>query len=238
MTAQNKEGKFSLFPSLFFPVLLIVIIWMVKLTEIVLDVDFSHYGIYPRRLEGLRGILFYPLIHGSLNHLINNSTALLLLSIGIFHFYRPVAYKIYFWTYVMSGMWIWASARGSYHIGASGLIYGFASFIFFSGIIRQNTTLLALSLLVTFLYGGMVWGIFPIRPGMSWEGHLWGSVAGIILAFYFKNEGPQKKKYSWDLEEEEEHDDGDNDDIPSIEEGKPGPLQNQPTIKYTYKSKE
>jgi len=107
----------------------------------------------------------------------------------------------------MSGIWIWVSARESFHIGSSGLIYGFASFIFLSGIIRRNINLLAMSMLVIFLYGGMVWGIFPIRPNMSYEGHLWGSIAGLILAIYFRKEGPQKEVYSWDEEDEEDDND-------------------------------
>ena len=199
----KKLDKQNLYSSLFFPMFFLLVIWMVKIWEEVMGVSFAQYGVYPRTTDGLVGILFYPLIHGDFNHLINNSTALLLLSLGIFYFYRPVAFRIYFWTYVMSGIWIWVSARQSFHIGSSGLIYGFASFIFFSGVIRKNTNLLALSMLVTFLYGGMVWGIFPILPNMSYEGHLWGSIAGIILAIYFRKEGPQKKVYSWELEEEE-----------------------------------
>jgi len=213
-----------------------------------MGVSFVHFGVYPGRLEGLLGVLFYPLIHGSWNHLLSNSTALFLLSVGIFYFYRPVAYRIYFWTYLMSGIWIWVSARASYHIGSSGLIYGFAAFIFFSGIIRQNTNLLALSMLVTFLYGGMVWGIFPILPNMSYEGHLWGAIAGIILAIYFRKEGPQKKVYSWELEEEEarrkldEIEDAEEvDDAEEIEITRResiNPLINQPKIVYTYKKKD
>jgi len=193
--AKDKEKLYS---SLFFPIVFLVAIWMVKIGELVYDVSLSEYGVFPRSTKGLIGILTYPLIHGSFNHLINNSTALLLLSVGIFYFYRPVAYKIYFWTYLMSGVWIWVSARESYHIGSSGLIYGFASFIFLSGIIRRNINLLAMTMLVVFLYGGMVWGIFPIRPNMSYEGHLWGAIAGLILAIYFRKEGPQKEVYQWD----------------------------------------
>ena len=201
--SQNKKQN-KLFAQLFFPAIFILSLWIIKIFEITTDTSFSTYGIYPRKLDGLVGIFFYPLIHGDINHLINNSTALIVLMVGVFHFYRPVSYKIFFWTYLLSGIWVWLSARPSYHIGASGLIYGFASFIFLSGIIRQNTNLLALSMLVIFLYGSMVWGIFPIRPGMSWEGHLWGSVAGIILAIYYRKQGPQKKKYSWEIEEMEE----------------------------------
>ncbi len=243
MEENEDKSNIKLFSSLFFPIVFVVVIWLVKLTEITFDVSFGQYGIFPRKFEGLIGVLFYPLIHNDFNHLISNSTALFLLSVGIFHFYRPVAYKIYFWTYVMSGIWIWLSARESFHIGASGLIYGFATFIFISGIIRQNTRLLALSMLVIFLYGGMVWGIFPIKPGMSFEGHLWGSVAGIILAFYYRKIGPQKRKYSWDLEEELEASmEIEEADIISkqveIEQGPAEPLQNQPSIKYVYKEKE
>jgi len=243
MEETERKSNIKLFSSLFFPIVFVVAIWLVKLVEVTFDVDFSHYGIFPRKLEGLIGVLFYPLIHSDFNHLLSNSTALFLLSVGIFYFYRQVAYKIYFWTYIMSGIWIWLSARESFHIGASGLIYGFATFIFISGVIRQNTRLLALSMLVIFLYGGMVWGIFPIRPGMSFEGHLWGSVAGIILAIYYRGVGPQKKKYSWDLEEElaAEFDEDTNELSDSeeilIQKGPAEILQNQPSIKYIFKEK-
>jgi membrane associated rhomboid family serine protease len=240
--------KQNFYSSLFFPLLFLVTIWMVKIWEEVMGVSFSHYGVFPRTAEGLIGIALYPLIHGDWNHLINNSTAMLLLSLGIFYFYRPVAYRIYFWTYLMSGIWIWASARANFHIGSSGLIYGFAAFIFFSGIIRKNTNLLALSMLVTFLYGGMVWGIFPIRPEMSYEGHLWGAVAGLILAIYFRKEGPQKRKYSWELEEEEDKRRMDemektkevqeNDEIEITKTRPLNPFTNQPGITYTYKKKD
>ena len=246
--------KQNLYSSLFFPMLFLLVIWVVKIWEEVMGVSFAGYGVYPRTFEGLVGIAFYPLIHGDWFHLINNSTAILLLSTGIFYFYRPVAYRIYFWTYIMSGIWIWVSARASLHIGCSGLIYGFAAFIFFSGVIRKNTNLLALSMLVTFLYGGMVWGIFPIDPNMSYEGHLWGSVAGLILAIYFRKEGPKDKVYSWDLEEAEEKsrlDDiqdaeilredeilQEDEEIEITKSDSLNPFINQPRITYTYKKKE
>lgn len=201
---ERDKPKFNLFFYFFFPFVFVLLLWLIKVVEITFDENFISYGIYPRSVEGLKGILFYPLIHGNMNHLINNSTALLALGMGIFHFYRPIAYKIFFWTYIISGICVWISARPAYHIGASGLIYGFASFIFISGIIRKNTNLLALSMLVIFLYGSMVWGIFPIKPGMSWEGHLWGMMAGVILAYFFRDQGPENKRYSWELEEEEE----------------------------------
>ena len=233
----QNEQKQRLFPILFFPILFILVIWLVKIAEIALETNFIQYGIYSRRAEGLIGILFYPLIHGDFNHLINNTIPLLILGVGIFYFYKPIAYKIYFWTYIMTGIWIWAAARESYHIGASGLVYGFASFIFFSGLIRQYPRLMVLSLLVAFLYGGMVWGIFPIDYHISWEGHLMGSIAGLLLAIYYKNMGPKRKQYSWEMEEEEE-----NSPTPALPDGEGEPThkdspQYEWKIKYIYKPK-
>ncbi len=196
--------KPRLFSILFFPALFVLILWLVKIVEIGFEIENLYkYGINPRNNEGLIGILFYPLIHGDFNHLINNSVPLLILGAGLFYFYKPIAYKIYFWIYIISGIWIWAAARESYHIGASGLVYGFASFIFFSGLIRKYPKLMVLSLLVVFLYGGMVWGIFPIDISISWEGHLMGSIAGLLLAIYYRNTGPKREQYSWEMEENE-----------------------------------
>jgi len=230
----QNEQKQRLFPILFFPILFILVIWLVKIVEIALETNFIQYGIYPRKPEGLIGILFYPLIHGDFNHLINNTIPLLILGVGIFYFYKPIAYKIYFWTYIMTGIWIWAAARESYHIGASGLVYGFASFIFFSGLIRKYPRLMVLSLLVVFLYGGMVWGIFPIDYHISWEGHLLGSIAGLLLAIYYRNMGPKRKQYSWEMEEEE----SDANDTNEKEEDQESDDNRELKIKYIYKPKD
>ena len=118
MEENKNEQKLRLFPILFFPTLFILVIWMVKITETVLEINFIKYGIYPRKAEGLIGILFYPLIHGDYNHLINNSIPLLILGVGIFYFYKSIAYKIYFWTYIMTGIWIWApNPQGLLRVG-------------------------------------------------------------------------------------------------------------------------
>ncbi|MFC2100713.1 rhomboid family intramembrane serine protease [Bacteroidota bacterium] len=159
------------------------------------------------KIKGLLGIITAPLIHGSLGHLFSNSIPLLLLGSFLFYFYRPVAYKVFFLIYFIHGVWVWVFARENYHIGASGLVYGEAAFLFLSGIIRREPRVLALSMLVVFMYGSMVWGIFPDffpNTNISWESHLMGMLAGFILAIYFRKEGPQSKKYSWELEEEVE----------------------------------
>ena len=105
--------------------------------------------------------------------------------------------------YLLAGFYTWISARHSYHIGASGLVYALFGFIFISGFIRKYIPLIALSFLVAFLYGSLVWGILPWKQGVSWEGHFWGLFVGLILAIFYRKQGPQKKVYQWEEEEEE-----------------------------------
>jgi membrane associated rhomboid family serine protease len=124
------------------------------------------------------------------------------LGVGLFYFYRPIAPKVFILIYLVSGFWLWFGGRPGYHIGASGIIYGLAAFLFLSGVLRKYTRLMALSLLVVFLYGSLIWGIFPLDMRTSWEGHLYGAIAGLIIAVYYKNRGPQRKKYEWEIEEE------------------------------------
>lgn len=217
---KNKITRSILYPSLF-----VALIWMVKFLEIIFNLNLVQFGLYPRAYSGLIGIITCPLIHSSFNHLFSNSIPLLVLGGIIFYFYRPIAFSVFFWVYLMSGIWLWAAGREAYHIGASGLVYGFASFLFFSGIFRKERSLMVLSLLVVFLYGSLVWGIFPIAPQISWESHLLGSLAGIITAFYFRKEGPQAKKFEWE-EEKEENESGEEywkQEEGKIEEGR-GPM--------------
>lgn len=198
---ENKKISLSTF---LVPFVFVAILWGVKIFEITNNINFVKYGVYPQKLENFTGIFTSAFIHADWNHLINNSLPLLVLGSAIFYFYKEVAWKVYIWIWLMSGAWLWVMARPSYHIGASTLVYGFAAFVFVSGIIRKYYKLLALTLLVTFLYGGMVWGIFPIDYQISWEGHLYGTIAGVILAFYYRNLGPQKPKFEWEEEGYEE----------------------------------
>jgi len=163
-------------------------------------------------------------------------TAVVLL-FGMFSFYGRLGWQVLFWSWIMSGTWMWIAARDGNHIGFSGIIYALASFIFFAGLFRKYYRLMALSGVVVFLYGSMVWGILPIDPQISWEGHLFGAVAGLILAFYYKNVGPQRPKYSWEIEEELEREwlekNGIEDAVvPDEIKNTPsdGPIQ----VKYTY----
>ncbi|HOW24715.1 MAG TPA: rhomboid family intramembrane serine protease [Bacteroidales bacterium] len=216
---MNVERQ-NLIRSSIVPFLFILLLWMIKGAELIFQFDPGFLGIYPRRPEGLPGILLSPLIHGDVKHLAANTIPLLVLGTAIFHFYREIAWKVIILLYLVPGIWVWFGARDAYHIGASGLIYGLASFLFFSGLIRRDGKLMALSLLIVFLYGSMVWGIFPNfipEKRISWESHLMGLIAGLILAIYFRKLGPQRKIYEWELEEDEDvdepgHDEGNADD--------------------------
>lgn len=231
---RNKTSK--LFFSLLYPTLFLLVLWVIKLYEEVFHVNLSWYGIYPRTIHGLVGIPFAPLLHADFDHLISNSLPLLILGTVMFYFYRPIAFQVFFWVYLMTGVWVWAAARESYHIGASGILYGFVSFLFFSGVFRKDTRLLALSMFVVFLYGGTVWGILPLKSGISWESHLLGSLAGLITAYNFRKEGPAPRKYDFGDEEENAKMDVSGEQL--YEEFHEPPPPPQLHIQYTFRPKE
>jgi membrane associated rhomboid family serine protease len=199
---SNIEYK-RLILSLVPPAIILLMIWLVKIVEVVDRLDLFYFGIFPRRISGLTGVIVSPFIHANFNHLINNSVPFFLLLTAIFYFYHKVAWRVLLISYLATGLMVWCIARPSYHIGASGLVYGFASFLFVSGIVRRNINLLAISMLVIFMYGSMVWGIFPYRPDMSWESHLVGLSIGVILAVIYRHEGPGPTKLMSDMEDDE-----------------------------------
>lgn len=186
------------------PFLFVLLLWFVKFVEFISGSDFYTLGIYPLTLHGLIGILTAPLVHANLNHLIDNSVPVFLLLTALFYFYREVAMQVFLLSYLLTGLWTWLGAREAYHIGASGLVYSFAAFLFLSGIIRRYPRLVAISLLVVFLYGGLIWGLFPLDETISFESHIYGFVSGVILAIFYRKFGPQKEIYSWELEDDDE----------------------------------
>jgi membrane associated rhomboid family serine protease len=190
-----------------YPILFVILIWLIFWVEFRFNVDLKSFGIQPRKLEGISGIIFSPFLHSSLEHLFNNSIPLFLLSSAIFFFYRNISWKIIFLGIFLSGLLTWIIGRDSTHIGASGLIYVLISFIFFKGIISKNFNLMALSLIVVFIYGGTIWYVFPIKNNMSWEGHLSGFMIGVLLALLFKKNNPVNKVYKWENEDYDNTDD-------------------------------
>ncbi|MEL6975275.1 MAG: rhomboid family intramembrane serine protease [Bacteroidota bacterium] len=192
---------------LLYPLTFVLILWTVYWVEVRFGLNLNTFGIYPRDLEGLRGILLSPFIHGSVEHLFNNSIPIVVLTAFLFHFYRNVAFKVLFFGMLLSGLITWGIGRSSYHIGASGIIYVLASFIFFKGIFSRYYRWIALSLIVVFIYGSLIWYVFPIKDGISWEGHLGGFLTGLILAIFLKVEQPREKRYEWEAQDYDDEND-------------------------------
>jgi membrane associated rhomboid family serine protease len=182
------------------PLFFVLFLWFVYWLEIRFGFDFDDHGILPRTFSGLQGIIFSPFIHSNIEHLYNNSIPLLVLLAALFFFYRKEALGIMVYGILLSGTITWIIGRTNYHIGASGLIYVLVSFIFFKGIQTKYYRLVALSLTVVVLYGGMIWYVFPkIDETISWEGHLSGLIAGLVLTFFYKKAEFKKIiKYDWE----------------------------------------
>jgi membrane associated rhomboid family serine protease len=211
--------------ALFVSVSLVMLLWVIKLFEAEYSLDFSAFGILPLKAEGLRGIIFSPLIHSGFEHLAANSIPLLILTFSLFFFYRKSPYTIFILIYLLSGCFVWLFGREALHIGASGVIYGLAAFLFLSGIISYNVRLLTISLIVALVYGYLFWGIFPVKPEISWESHLWGGVSGFGLALLYR-----KSIIADRVQEEDGDGDVGNDNERNEEEGvEPEPPRNQDT---------
>ncbi|NMH87774.1 rhomboid family intramembrane serine protease [Flavivirga algicola] len=234
---QRDHFKFST-GVIVYPVFFVLAIWLVFWFEVRFGFNFSKYGVYPQTLKGLKGVIFSPFIHGDIQHIYHNTVPLFVLSMALFYFYKPLAWKVILFGILFSGFFTWCIGRPSYHIGASGLIYVLVSFTFFKGVFAKHYRLIALSLLVIFLYGSMLWYVAPVKEGISWEGHLSGLVTGLLFALFFRKEIAKPKKYAWEQEnynEEEDpflkHFDKDGNFIEHIETEQEEP----PIINYTYK---
>ena len=174
--------------SIIVPSRMVFLMWLIFFIEMNLGISLSVFGILPREPLGLIGVVFGPLLHGSILHLASNTAPLLFLGVTLYYFYGKIATKVFVVSYFLTGTLVWIFARNTFHIGASGLIYSIASFLFFSGIVRTEFRSLIISLFVVFIYGGLVWGILPTMPGISWESHLFGALVGGLSAYVFRNE--------------------------------------------------
>ena len=182
------------------PLFFVWLLWFVYWLQIKFDFDFFEYGIYPRTILGLQGVVCSPFIHSDLQHLYNNSIPLLILLAALRYFYFKQTFAVIGYGILFSGIITWLIGRDNYHIGASGLIYVLVSFIFFKGIQTKYYRLVALSLAVVLVYGGTVWYIFPLADEkISWEGHLAGLITGIALSLFYKTpEFKKSSKYDWE----------------------------------------
>ena len=213
---QNTVLKSALFPLFF-----LLLMWMLFYFDVTYKLDLAQYGLAPQTVKGLRGILTMPLLHGDLGHIVSNSFPILILGTCLFYFYKEIALKVFFISYVACGTLVWLFAYSNHandvHIGASGLVYALAGFLFISGIIRKNKALFGVALLITFLYGTIIWGVLPTdfqkaihyiedRTNISWQGHLFGFFSGVVLAYIYRKTGIQQPTYSWDINNDEDID--------------------------------
>ena len=211
-----KIEKKQILYALFFPVVFVILLWLALLVEKAWGADWSCWGIYPGKISGLWGIFTSPFIHANAAHLFSNSVPLLVLGWCLFYFYKDLGYGVFPILWILSGFFTWIFGRASSHIGASGLTYSLAFFLFFSGVFRRYIPLMAVSLIVVFLYGSTVWNMFPVAeivdPSISWESHLAGAISGLICALIFRKRGPQNPE----PEEDEEEEIDENDEIENI----------------------
>jgi membrane associated rhomboid family serine protease len=190
--------------SFLFAFFFVAVFWLVKFIQDIFGFELYQWGILPRHIKGLWGILFSPFIHADYNHLISNTVPFFVLLFALVYFYRRLSYGIFFLIYFLSGLCVWLGGRESFHIGASGIVYGLAAFHLVSGIIRNDLRLLIVSAVVVFLYGGLIWGILPLKSHISWESHLWGAASGVLLAWYFRRYALHRRKFEWEEEPDEE----------------------------------
>lgn len=210
---EIKEERSRLLHSFIVPLAFVAVCWIVKSVEVFFHLDFSFLGLKPLQVDGLQGISLFHFLHGSFSHLCANTLPIIVLGVCLYYFYRPIATKIWFLLMLSTGLLTWCGARGGVHIGASALVYGLACFLMLSGFLRKNRNLVVVSLLVVFLYGSLVWGLYPcyaIENHISWEGHLSGFVMGIVLAIVYRNDGRQYEQYDEDDTDDDSSDDADN----------------------------
>lgn len=200
--------------DLIWPAAMLITIWMVFLMNEAYGLNLNQWGLQPRSLRGIGGIISMPFLHGDVEHIFSNSLPLFIAHALLIHFYPIESLKIWSILFFFSGFGVWLYAEaGSNHIGASGLVYGLVAFIIASGLFKKNRKLLAAGGILIFFYGSMVWGVFPqlnfdLSARISWEGHLSGAFSGIITAWVFKNKGPQNEVY---FDDEDDEDDEGND---------------------------
>ena len=201
-----KQDLRKILLAMMLPLFLIFILYIIKILEVGMDWDFTRLGVYPMEQKGMFGIFAHPLIHSNFAHLFANTLPLFFLTWCLFYFYRGIAPYIFFIIWIGCGAITFIIGKPGWHIGASGVIYGLAFFLFFRGLLRKYAPLIAILLLVTFLYGGLVWQMFPYftPANTSWEGHLSGAIMGSLCAFAFIGYGPQKPEPFAEEEEEEE----------------------------------
>jgi len=200
------EEKNSFWKTIVFAFALVAILWIVFLLQFLGVINTDTYGNWPKHLEGLKGIIFSPFIHGSFEHLISNTLPILVLLTVLMNAYPRIAIFVLVFIHIVSGIMVWTFAPDTgVHIGISGIIYGIAAFLVASGIFRKDRNSIAIAIFVVLMYGGMVVGFIPTK-GVSWQSHLYGSLCGVFMAIVFrKTDLPEPTEVELEKAEEDKH---------------------------------
>lgn len=185
---------------------LVAILWAVFGLQ---QLEFIHtyqFGNIPRHIAGLKGIIFSPFLHGSVEHLVSNTIPVIVLLMALLNAYPRVAFTVLTFVHIVSGLLVWLLAPGTgVHIGISGIIYGLAFFLISSGFFRKDRTSVTIAIFTGLMYGGMVGGFMP-EAGVSWQSHLYGALSGIAIAFFLRNKYlPPKHEFELEKTEDEKH---------------------------------
>ncbi len=169
------------------PIILIALMWLVFILDN-MGFNLNQYGIYPRNIRGLIGIVCSPFLHADLQHIISNTFPMFFLSATLFFFYPKLAGKVLIFSTLLGGILVWLFARSAMHVGASGLIFALVGFLLASGIFRKQFKAFIIAVIIFFIYGGIIWGVLPTNPRVSFEGHLFGLIAGVVLAYKYRKQ--------------------------------------------------
>jgi membrane associated rhomboid family serine protease len=233
---ENQKFRFLIIPGAF-----VILLWLVFGFDYLFELDLGRFAVEPRTWNGLLGVLFFPVLHGGLDHIVANSTSILVLLAATRYIFPKIFLHVFAISYILPGILTWIIGRPALHLGASGMIYALVVFLFISGVIRVNRYLLAISLLVVFVYGSLFWGLFPLEQGISWEGHLSGAFTGFLLGVLYRKIDPTDEviehEPDWGEDENDENDENEppfddwkNEDQKPVNEASP-----KITITYHYK---
>lgn len=202
---KQKSESYYFVRAILISAVTVSLLWVVYVLDDYYNHELVQLGMRPKSWQGLIGIITMPFLHSpnGYSHILNNSMAVMVLSTTLHMIYREIAWKVTGLIWLITGILTFFIAKtGSLHIGISGITYGWAAFIFVSGVLRWDRKLTGVSLALVVLYGGLVWGLFPIQEGVSWEGHTSGAISGIVLAVLYRKSPPQPKKMVYEKLEE------------------------------------
>jgi len=195
----SKRAQHNFRLALKIALTLTAFLWLILFLDYFLGLELARFGLRPGHLRGLIGLLTAPLLHSGVEHMFSNTLPLIISMTAILYLYPRSSVRVIPIIWIGSGMLAWIIGRPSLHFGASGFVYGLLAFVFISGILRFDMRSVAVSIMVWFLYGSMIWGLLPIRPNMSWELHLSGAILGVALAIVFRQwDITPIKRYEWE----------------------------------------